>query len=35
MEAPDVRAAGDDGSNTVRAAAIVGAGIDHDAIPAL
>jgi hypothetical protein len=33
MEAPDVRAAGDDGSNTVRAAAIVGAGIDHNVIP--
>lgn len=30
MEAPDVRVAGDDGSNIVRAAAIVGVGIDHD-----
>jgi hypothetical protein len=30
MEAPDVWAAADDGSNAVRAAAIVGVGIDHN-----
>jgi hypothetical protein len=30
MEAPDVWVAGEDGSNIVRAAAIVGVGIDHD-----
>jgi len=30
MEAPDVWVAGDDGSNIVRAAAIVGVGIDHN-----
>ena len=30
MEAPDVWVAGYDGSNIVRAAAIVGVGIDHD-----
>ena len=30
MEAPDVWVAGDDGSKIVRAAAIVGVGIDHN-----
>jgi hypothetical protein len=30
MDAPDVWVAGEDGSNIVRAAAIVGVGIDHD-----
>jgi hypothetical protein len=30
MDAPDVWVAGDDGCNIVRAAAIVGVGIDHD-----
>jgi hypothetical protein len=30
MDAPDVWVAGDDGRNIVRAAAIVGVGIDHE-----
>jgi hypothetical protein len=30
MDAPDVWVAADDGSNIVRAAAIVGVGIDHN-----